>query len=81
MRKNLTVSLSPEDWNKIQDLARSLGETYSKVIHKLIASSSSVVCDNSRVRKYKALLATDADFLAGRAGAFARAGKRRQTPA
>lgn len=81
MRKNLTVSLSPEDWKKIKDLSRSLGETYSKVIHKLIESSSSIVRDDGRIQKYKALLAPDADFLAGRAGAFARVRKRRRTPA
>jgi len=81
MRKNLTVSLSLEDWRAVQDMVRSQGETYSKVFHRLIASSSSVVCDDKRVQKYKALLAPDAEFLADRAGVFARAGKRRQTPA
>lgn len=81
MRKNLTVSLSPEDWKKIQDLSLSLGESYSKVIHKLIESSSSIVRDDGRIQKYKALLAPDVDFLAGRAGAFTRARKRRQTTA
>lgn len=77
MRKNLTVSLSLEDWKRVKAIASSLDETYSSVFHRLIELGTSAVGEDVRVAKYKALLAPHAAFLARRAGAFVKAGKRR----
>lgn len=76
MRKNLTISLNPEDWQKIQSMARALDGTYSLVIHKLIAASTGSVSDHTRIDKYRALLAPHADFLESRARVMAKARKR-----
>ncbi len=77
MRKNLTVSLSLDDWKKVKSIASSLDETYSSVFHRLIELGTSAVGEDDRVAKYKALLAPHAAFLSRRAGTFAKAGKRR----
>ncbi|MBI3298835.1 MAG: hypothetical protein HYZ75_11765 [Elusimicrobia bacterium] len=81
MRKNLTVSLSDEDWKIVRDIAERLGETYSAVFHRLIEMSGGTVSDLRRVSKYKALLAPHAVRLEKRAAAFARAGRRGKTAA
>ncbi len=73
MRKNLTISLTGEDWKVVQSLARPGAETYSAIFHKLIQSAVGRVSDAGKVRRYKALLAPHADFLSRRANAFAKA--------
>ena len=81
MRKNLTISLSHEDWRKLQSMVCSLGETYSGVVHRLIESGAGAACDRKRVEKYRKLLSPGGPFLARRAAVFARAGRRRGTSA
>ena len=81
MRKNLTISLSQEDWRRVQSMVCSLGETYSGVFHRLIESGAGSSCDGKRIEKYRKLLSPAAPFLELRAGAFARAGRRRRTAA
>lgn len=76
MRKNLTVSLSDEDWKAVKGIAERLGETYSAVFHRLIGMSVGTVSDSRRVAKYKALLGPHAARLEKRAAVFARAGRR-----
>lgn len=76
MRKNLTISLSSEDWEKVRHIAQSLGETYSGVFHRFIELGTGAVSDSKRVAKYRALLSTDASFLAGRAAILSKARKR-----
>lgn len=77
MRRNLTISLSMEDWRTVRELARSLGETYSSVIHHLIRFGSPREVRRDRVEKYRALLAPHAEFFEERARVFARAAFRR----
>lgn len=77
MRKNLTVSLSDEDWRKVKNIAKSMDETYSSVFHRLIELGTGAVGEDQRTAKYKALLAPHARFLARRAGAVSKAGRRR----
>lgn len=79
MKKNLTVSLSGEDWKTVKGIADSLGETYSAVFHKLIEMSAGTVSDSARVEKYKALLAPHSARLERRAAVFARASRRGKT--
>lgn len=81
MRKNLTVSLSNDDWRKVKAIAESLDETYSSVFHRLIELGTSSVGEEKRIARYKAALAPHARFLARRAGALARAGRGRKAPA
>ena len=76
MRKNLTVSLRPEDWRKVQAMASSLGETYSGVFHRLLQGGVGMVCDRVVVEKYRKLLAPHRDFMARRAAALAKAARR-----
>lgn len=71
MRKNITISLNQEDWQKVRAMARSLGETYSRIFHRLIASTNSMVRDSKRIKKYRSLLAPHGEYLAGRAGKLA----------
>jgi hypothetical protein len=81
MRKNLTISLSMEDWKTVRAIAESVGETYSRVFHRLIELGTGVVSDDRRIAKYKAALAPHSKFLTARAKTFARAGKRKRQPA
>lgn len=76
MRKNLTISLSSEDWSRVQGMVRELSETYSGVFHQLIQAATTGATDSRKVAKYKALLAPHAGFLADRAGKFSKARKR-----
>lgn len=73
MRKNLTISLSLEDWQKVRHSARTLGETYSSIFHRLIQWSFPTAPDRKRLEKYKALHAPVAAFLEERARVFAKA--------
>ena len=81
MRKNLTISLSPEDWRRVQSMAGMLGETYSRVFHRLIESGAGAAANQKRIAKYRALLGPNSGFFAGRAQVFSRAGKRKQAAA
>ena len=76
MRKNLTISLAPEDWKKVQLLARKMGGTYSEVFHRLLQAAEGGAVSEARVAKYRAQLAPQADFLARRAALFAKGGRR-----
>ena len=81
MRKNLTVSLTLEDWGTVQAMVRSLNESCSGVFHRLVQSSVGKKVDQKRIKKYRALLAPQADFLARRAHVFATARKHSRLPA
>jgi len=72
MARNLTVSLSKEDWAAVQGMARLLGETYSRVFHRLIEAARGVRSDDRRIAKYRSLLRPHAGFLAARAASFAK---------
>lgn len=76
MRKNLTISLSSEDWRKVRLIAESTGATYSGVFHRFIELGAGGVSDGERVAKYRALLSPHAAFLSGRAAALSKARKR-----
>ena len=73
MRKNLTISLSGEDWKAVRKLAKPLGGTYSALFHKLIESAVSRVEDAGKIKRYKALLSPHAGFFARRARVLSKA--------
>lgn len=81
MRKNLTISLSADDWQKVKAIAESLGETYSRVFHHFIALGAGTDRDEKRVSRYRALLAPHSDFLSRRAKTFATVRGKRRLPA
>ena len=79
MRKNLTISLLPEDWKTVQQTAKSLGETYSQFFHRIIREFFSTnEVNHKTVAKYRPLFKSHASFLTGRSLAFARPRPRRK---
>ncbi|MBI4346832.1 MAG: hypothetical protein HY553_08250 [Elusimicrobia bacterium] len=78
MRKNLTISLAPEDWEKVRDMARQMGGTYSEVFHRLICAGFGSAVNEPRVAKYRALLRPEADYRKRRAAAMLRLSRRRR---
>ena len=82
MRKNLTISLLPEDWKIVQQTVKSLGETYSQFFHRIIREFfSSNEVNHKTVAKYRPLFKSHASFLTGRSLTFAKARRQRKTNA
>lgn len=78
MRKNLTISLSSEDWSLVRQAVRSMGETYSGLFHRLIqAALAERETDPKVTAKYRPLFKREAAFLAQRAAAMARASRKK----
>lgn len=80
MRKNLTISLLPEDWEAVQQTAKSLKETYSQLFHRIIREFfNSNEANRKTVAKYRPLFKSHASFLTGRSLVFAEARRQRKT--
>ena len=74
MRKNLTISLLPEDWRLVQTHAKSMNMAFSALFHRLIHQSLGAPQENpKKIAKYRPLFKPHADFLAQRAETFAKA--------
>lgn len=67
-RKNLTISLSREDWDLVCDSAQAMGETYSGLFRRLISESlRRREIDPKTVAKYRPLFKSHSLFFAKRA--------------
>ncbi|MBI5243384.1 MAG: hypothetical protein HY922_06805 [Elusimicrobia bacterium] len=79
MRKNLTISLQPQDWEAVRRAAESLGETYSQLFHRIIHAFFQAGEVKARtVAKYRPMFAPHESFLADRARVFSRSRARKR---